>query len=379
MEFTSRVRISTGLKCNIRCVFCYYNEELNSQDYTTAQIKRMLDLASEYHIKDIDFSGGEPTIRKDFPELVGYASHLGFRTICVITNGTRIGEMAYLRRLVDAGLNEVLLSVHGHDHETHDALVGSKGAFKKIRSTLRNINALKLRLRVNTVVNRHNHKHLDALSEFIKPFSPAAYNLICFNDWVNASSLTENIAIKYSEVAENLNDCVDRLDRYIPKVTVRYIPFCFMKGHEKHVCGLLQNDYDHDEWIDSVKRLVTDLDTDRKQKYFDSLNQIYHHHRNDLPDILTSEEMVVMDRIAGDRPFDQFASPLAIIAHKIENYAKRQSYVKGPDCQRCSRNLICDGLEKTYADVFSTTELTPVSGDPITDPMFFRKAYLFGH
>jgi len=96
----------------------------------------MLDIASEYHIKDIDFSGGEPTIRNDFPELIEYASHLGFRTICVITNGTRIGDINYLKRLVDAGLNEVLLSVHGHDQKTHDFLVSSKGAFEKIRNTL---------------------------------------------------------------------------------------------------------------------------------------------------------------------------------------------------------------------------------------------------
>ncbi len=84
----SRVRISTGLACNARCAFCYYNAELNTQRYTSDQVLGMLEVARRYGMRDIDFSGGEPTICRELPAWIGAARAMGFRRICAITNGT---------------------------------------------------------------------------------------------------------------------------------------------------------------------------------------------------------------------------------------------------------------------------------------------------
>ncbi len=374
MNITKRVRISTGLTCNVRCTFCYYNDELNTQDYTSEQIRRMLDIAREYGIRDIDFSGGEPTLRKDLPELIAYARTSGFRQICVITNGTRTGDSVVFRSLADAGLNEILVSIHGHTAATHNALVHGSDPFPKVLATLEHANSLGIRLRTNTVVNKLNYSNLPDIAKLIARFRPVASNFICFNDWVHAATVTDRIAVRYSEVAHLLKQSIDYLNDFVPKVTVRYIPFCFMEGYERHVCNLSQNLYDTDEWIDSVKRLVTDLDSPRLQNYFSSLNESWQRYAEELIPLLDPDDVALV-RARGDRPFDTFDPSLAVIAHVVENHAKRHTYVKSPACMQCSRDKICDGLEKAYADINTTEELVIVGGNAINDAMWFRRGY----
>jgi hypothetical protein len=62
----------------------------------------------------LQFSGGEPTIRDDLPELVEMAKRAGFEHIEVNTNGIRISkDPAFLKRLLDAGLSTLYLQFDG--------------------------------------------------------------------------------------------------------------------------------------------------------------------------------------------------------------------------------------------------------------------------
>jgi uncharacterized Fe-S cluster-containing radical SAM superfamily protein len=377
LELTRRVRIATGLLCNLHCRFCYYNEELNKQSYSTQQIRDMLTDARKLGIRDIDFSGGEPTLRDDLPELLTLARDLGFRRICVITNATRTHRRDYLEQLRDAGLNEVLVSLHGHDPETHDLAVDRQGSFAKVEASLDNIGALGLRLRVNTVVNRFNAEMLPELARSIASYQPVAANFICFNDWVNASPVIREIAVRYSDVQQALHAAIDVLSPAVSKVTVRYIPFCFMAGYEKHVCGLLQNDYDDDEWNDAVKRIVTDRDPERIRGYQELLGEVYRQYRVKLEaEVLSPQEVALIGKQGlAHNPFASLRPELVGAAHRVENFAKRLEYVKGEACRSCSQALICDGLEPAYADWHGTSELQAFDGEPISDPMFHRRAY----
>lgn len=381
MPFTERVRISTGLQCNARCVFCYYNDELNTQTYTTGAIKGMLDTAKQYGIRDVDFSGGEPTIRRDLPELLIYAEAQGFRRICVITNGLKTADKSFLSGLREAGLNELLISLHGPTPDLHDGLVGVPGAFRKVRRTMEHCAALSLRFRINTVVTRTNYRMLENFAPLCTPHKPAAYNFIFFNDWVNAAPLAAELCVRYSVGAPFLKRALDALSSDIPKVTARYIPFCFMAGHEKHVCNLLQNDYDNDEWQDAVKRLVTDGALSeggggRLAAYFEKLNRFVMDCPDQVERLLSADALTLLRERSPKAPFTGFPPALARAAHIIENHLKRSTYVKSDRCGGCAYGLICDGLEQAYAQVNGMDELKPIAGDPVTDAMHFRRPYV---
>ena len=74
------------------------------------------------------FSGGEPLVRKDLPELAKYATNKGMRAV-ISTNGTLI-DRNMAKILKDVGLSYVGVSLDGGE-EVHDAFRGVKGAYKK--------------------------------------------------------------------------------------------------------------------------------------------------------------------------------------------------------------------------------------------------------
>jgi len=375
LHFTVRVRIPTGLACNARCSFCYYGPELNRQSYGEGDIPRMLRIAARHGIRDIDFSGGEPTVVRELPEWIAEARRLGFRRVCIITNGIRTADRSYIASLAGAGLDEVLVSVQGATAEEHDGLVGVRGAFSKVLRTLRNAADLGLRLRINHVVARPNAASTGDFAWIPLEFRPAACNFICFNDWVNAAPAAGDLAVRYSEAAPGLREAVGRIAGAVSKVTVRYIPFCFLPGLEPHVCGLRQNDFDGDEWNDAVKRAVTDLEGPRLDAYCARLGDAWRTMRGELEPLLEPEEVALLDGPRRDSLFAGIPPELSRAAHRIENWLKRKRYVKSPACRECSRDAVCDGLEPAYAEVLGTGELRPVPGPAVLDPMEFRRPY----
>ena len=364
MNVTRRTRIPTGLICNIRCPFCYYGDELNTQSYSTEQIKRMIDLAGNYGIQYVDFSGGEPTTRSDLPELLSYAAKT-MRQVCIISNGLKLADKDYLKSLSDAGLNEVLLSIHGATEESSMRMSGRRGFLPKVIQSLENISNAGLRLRTNTVITRYNADSLMAIAALVAQYCPAAVNFICFNDWVNAKGQTSLLAVRYSEVMPTVRHAVEFLRKTVSKVTVRYAPFCLLKGLEPHVSGLLQNTFDEDEWLDSIKRAIVDIDRPENcRKYVEDVYDVWS--GTAWETLIRGLENEEVDAIS-DTP----TSNLAL--HVLENFRIRQGYRKAACCKQCALDAICDGLHASYADKFGISELNAYEGDPITRSMHFRR------
>jgi hypothetical protein len=93
--------------------------ELSLDAWTT-----ILESAWGYGIPHVTFTGGEPTLRDDLPELVAVAEGLG-QVTGLMTDGQRLSEPGYLERLDQAGLDHILIV---YDPEKPDALQGLKSA-----------------------------------------------------------------------------------------------------------------------------------------------------------------------------------------------------------------------------------------------------------
>jgi pseudo-rSAM protein/SPASM domain protein len=119
---------NTTKQCNLSCAHCYAGADCGSApgELTTAEGKAMLDELAAYGVPVVLFSGGEPLVRDDLPELVAHASEAGLRPV-LSTNGTLLTcERAH--ELRDAGLAYAGISVDG-GRETNDAFRGEAGAF----------------------------------------------------------------------------------------------------------------------------------------------------------------------------------------------------------------------------------------------------------
>lgn len=144
--------------CNHRCFFCY-NETMRQvgSQLTTDQCKRLLDEMRGAGVFSINFNGGEPLIRPDFFELASHARRLGF-DIHLNTNATLIDD-AKADALADL-FPSLCTSVLASTAERHDQLVGSLGAFDRMRKGVDRVLTRGMKVEINVCTFKGNYADL---------------------------------------------------------------------------------------------------------------------------------------------------------------------------------------------------------------------------
>ncbi len=112
------------------------------------------------------FTGGEPTLRNDLPELIAHAESKGQIT-GLNTNARRLQDPRYLDQLVGAGLDHVQITVESCDERIHDEMVRTKGAFKQTIEGLRCALASPLYVMTNTTMLRTNADSIPRTLDFL--------------------------------------------------------------------------------------------------------------------------------------------------------------------------------------------------------------------
>jgi MoaA/NifB/PqqE/SkfB family radical SAM enzyme len=161
--------LETGIRCGNQCGFCYqlaWREAGRLPDPDFNSLAGRMEWGREHGFEEIGLSGGEPTIRKDFIDLLRHARKMGYTRVSVTTNGRRFQNESFARQALEAGLDGIGWSLHGPEAALHDRLVGRDGAFEQVLRGLANVSRIagELQRRVEqnlfTLVNRHNADRL---------------------------------------------------------------------------------------------------------------------------------------------------------------------------------------------------------------------------
>ena len=126
-------------RCNQRCPICFANAAVSGYLYepTKEQLKEMMKLLrSEVPpCPAVQFAGGEPTLRKDFVEIVKMARKLGFPHLQVATNGVAMARsVEFCHDLKEAGLHTVYLQFDGVTEEPYKILRGYSALKTKLKA-----------------------------------------------------------------------------------------------------------------------------------------------------------------------------------------------------------------------------------------------------
>ena len=316
----NRAKLDTGTQCNYRCDFCYYFDKLD-QVTPFEIIKNRIDYLIECSITEVDLSGGESSIHKDWFKILDYCTENNLY-ISTLSNGYKFADIEFLKKSKEHGLKEILFSLHGSNETVHDKIVGHKGAFKRIIQAIKNCNTLQIKVRINCTVTKNNLEYIDnEFTDLINEINPEQLNYLTLNYWDNANNLN---TFSYKDSTPKIKNSIDRLN--IKEINVRYTPYCYMKGYEKYVCNSFQHIYDLRDWNIAV--------------YNYSINPKMY--RENIQDSMFKKAK--------------------------EN--RIQFYKKPKECLECKFFFICDGYEK----VFSELEVFPEIGEKITDVMEFRNA-----
>ncbi len=161
-----RMDIALTYRCNNDCAHCYNARARQFPELSTDDWKRVLDQLWALGIPHIVFTGGEPTLRNDLPELVAHAEKNGQIT-GLNTNARRLQDARFLDALVKAGLDHVQITVESSEAAVHDRMVMAKGAWKQTIAGLKNALASPLFVMTNTTMLRENVHTIPETLDFL--------------------------------------------------------------------------------------------------------------------------------------------------------------------------------------------------------------------
>jgi radical SAM protein with 4Fe4S-binding SPASM domain len=158
MELTS--------KCNLRCIHCYAEAESNQNSGLPMEdLERVIDEAANLGCRQIQFTGGECTLRDDLAQLIMHAKSNGFDFIEIFTNGTMLTE-SMIKFFAREDIN-IAMSLYSYKAETHDAITRVPGSYAETINSLKYLLAYDIPVRCETIAMRHNEGDLEATSYFL--------------------------------------------------------------------------------------------------------------------------------------------------------------------------------------------------------------------
>jgi pyrroloquinoline quinone biosynthesis protein E len=194
-----RLDIENVSRCNFKCGMCQvsaWDKLKRANDMTVDFFKRLID--EQYGLVEIKLHGmGEPLLGGgDFFEMVRYARqrHIWVRTV---TNASTLHQRDGCKTLIDTGINEVQISMHGATPEVFKAITG-RDQFDRVAANCKLINAHcdhlgVMRTKMWTVVQRQNAHQLSTLVDLAADlgFKTQVFALD-LNDWGQDRWIEEN-------------------------------------------------------------------------------------------------------------------------------------------------------------------------------------------
>lgn len=168
------VYVDLAHRCNMECSNCY----LPNRDFPDIDTKQLLETVLKFKKRtEFRFIGGEPTLHKDLPLIIKTISEMPLRhRIVLVTNGLRMSNCDYVRKLADSGLKTVYLSLNGADDDSVYEIMDNMRCAKKKMRAFKNCIENDIKLAIGCIIAKGINEHVpqrlkDLIQEFNYPVS----------------------------------------------------------------------------------------------------------------------------------------------------------------------------------------------------------------
>lgn len=228
-----RVDVKLSFSCNNHCRFCVQGDKrLHYPDRSPAEARKILREARR-RADSIVFTGGEPSLRRDFLDLVRYARKLGYRVVQLQTNGQLLAYPAFAQACLDAGVTEVSPALHGHVAALHDFLTGRTGSFACTVRGIENARAVGLPVLTNTVVTKPNRRHLAAVARLLVELGVTQLQFAFVHPVGTAMRNFDSIVPRLSLLGDELFRALDVAAEAGVRSMTEAVPLCFLPAREE--------------------------------------------------------------------------------------------------------------------------------------------------
>ena len=169
------IRLSITDVCNFKCGYCLPNgyqvdKSDNRKFLHLDEIKRLSKVFSKLGVQKIRLTGGEPTVRKDFFDIIKILKNeAGIKKVVITTNGYHLDDKA--KMLVDSGLNGINISIDSLDRNTFKTITGHDRLPEILRGiqNLQNLNFDNIKINAVLLNNINaSEKDFNTWANFIK-------------------------------------------------------------------------------------------------------------------------------------------------------------------------------------------------------------------
>jgi radical SAM protein with 4Fe4S-binding SPASM domain len=190
-------------ECNMKCSHCYINatDKKLEDELTTKEAKTVIDQIYQVSSPLLILSGGEPLMRSDIYELIEYGTKKGLK-IGLGSNGYLIDD-AVAKKLKDAGVATVSISLDSNIPAQHDEFRGVPGAWEKAVNACKALRKQGVLVQVNTTLTHDNYDQIDEIMTIAESIGVENFHLFFLVPTGRGVKLTDISPQKYEDMITN--------------------------------------------------------------------------------------------------------------------------------------------------------------------------------
>lgn len=187
-------------ECNMKCSHCYINatDKKLKDELTTQEAKALIDQIHQVSSPLLILSGGEPLLRPDIFELIEYGSKKGLK-MGLGSNGYLIDD-SVAKKLKDAGIATVSISLDSNIPAQHDEFRGVTGAWEKAVNACKVLRKNGVLVQVNTTLTHDNYNQIDDIMTLAESIGVENFHLFFLVPTGRGVKLTDISPQKYEEM-----------------------------------------------------------------------------------------------------------------------------------------------------------------------------------
>lgn len=345
-----RLHVLLGYACNNNCLFCMEEDRVTRAQRILEVPPETVRELMERHCREsaggpreVMFTSGEPLLNRHFLGYVAHARALGYETIGVITNGRLFTYEKYARKALQAGLNHIVVSVHGADARHHDAQTRTDASYAQTILGLRTLARLKgefaFRLHTSTVVNKRNYARLYEIWESLQGLAIDQHVLNVIQPVGRAEVHFRRLVVRFTEVVAEFRRFLDQVGVRESRAFLLDVPWCVTEGLPDETRGFVERYqyYEHEEGLDDALRFAEDRDGA---------------HDGAEACAVPGTTVTLPGRDAGGREVE-----LRRLTRRRLDQTRKS---KRDECLRCRHEPYCEGVWNIYLEAYGWDEFQPV-------------------
>lgn len=260
MSYTNTSSFSVKLHelCNERCLFCFQDHETRKDKWilSSSEGYRAIYSAFKEGYRNIQFTWWEPLLHPKIITFITFAKKVWFDVIGVHSNWVRFHDEQFLRQCIDAGLNNMNLSIHHIKYDLNDHIVWLEGATEKSLRCIDLLEKYGVYTVIYIVLNQFNYRDLKSIVRYF--FSKGIYQIVIMFPTIQwwMESEKQTTMVSYNEVAPYVIETLRLQDWLLGKYIYLFnIPACIVPGYEEYIMTatnavLRDLDWSHSKYFD---------------------------------------------------------------------------------------------------------------------------------